>query len=96
MARYIQTGLSVTYAQRERIRALALARGVTQTDIVRHLIDIALPFAEGGHGLDYARLLTILEFASLALDALIQRHAPEEADRLLDLAVAHAKTYHAA
>ena len=96
MARYIQTGLSVTHAQHERIKALANARGITQTDIVRHLIDIALPFAESGHGLDYARLLTILEFASLALDTLIQRHAPDDADRLLDLAVAHARKYHAA
>jgi predicted urease superfamily metal-dependent hydrolase len=96
MARFIQTGLSVTHAQNERIKALAERRGITQADVVRHLIDIALPFAEGGHGLDYARLLTILEFTSLALDTLIQKHAPEEADRLLDLAVEHAKKYHAA
>lgn len=96
MARFIQTGLSVTHAQNERIKALAERRGITQTDLVRHLIDIALPFAEGGHGLDYARLLTILEFTSLALDTLIQKHVPEEADRLLDLAVEHAKKYHAA
>jgi hypothetical protein len=96
MARFIQTGLSVTHAQNERIKVLAERRGITQTDLVRHLIDIALPFAEGGHGLDYARLLTILEFTSLALDTLIQKHAPEEADRLLDLAVEHAKKYHAA
>jgi len=96
MARFIQTGLSVTYAQNERIKVLAERRGITQTDLVRHLIDIALPFADGGHGLDYARLLTILEFTSLALDTLIQKHAPEEADRLLDLAVEHAKKYHAA
>ena len=96
MARFIQTGLSVTHAQNERIKVLAERRGITQTDLVRHLIDIALPFAEGGHGLDYARLLTILEFTSLALDTLIQKQAPEEADRLLDLAVEHAKKYHAA
>jgi hypothetical protein len=55
-----------------------------------------LPFAERGHGLDFARLITMLEFNTLALDTLVQRAAPEEADRLLDLAIEHAKKYHAA
>jgi hypothetical protein len=96
MARLIQTGLSISSAQHRRIKALAERQGVTGADVVRHLIDIALPFAEGAHGLDYARLLTILEFASLALDTLIHKHAPEDSDRLLDLAVEHAKKYHAA
>jgi hypothetical protein len=40
---------------------------------------------------DFARLITMLEFNTLALDTLVQRAAPEEADRLLDLAIEHAK-----
>jgi hypothetical protein len=96
MVRYIQTGLSLRPAQHERIKALAERRGLTYADMIRHLLDIAVPFAEGGHGLDYARLLTILEFTSLALDTLVQKLSPEDADRLLDLAVNHARTYHAA
>jgi hypothetical protein len=35
--------------------------------------------------------VTILEFSSLALDTLVQKAAPEDADRLLDLAIEHAK-----
>jgi hypothetical protein len=96
MARFIQTGLSVTPIQFDRIKALAERRGLPPTDVVRQLIDVALPFAEHGHGIDFGRLLTILEFTSLALDTLVTKLAPEDSDRLLDLAVEHAKTYHAA
>jgi len=96
MARLVQTGLSISSPQYQRIKVLAEQQGVTVADVVRHLIDVALPFAEGRHGLDYARLLTILEFTSLALDTLIHKHAPDDSDRLLDLAVDHARKYHAA
>jgi hypothetical protein len=37
----------------------------------------------------------MLEFNTLALDTLVQKAAPEE-DRLLDLAIEHAQTYHGA
>jgi hypothetical protein len=40
--------------------------------------------------------VAIIEFSSLALDTLVQKAAPEDADRLLDLAIEHAKKYHAA
>jgi hypothetical protein len=95
MAQYIQTGVSLTLGQHERIRALTDRDGVTYTETIRTLVNIALPFAEGGHGVNYARLVTILEFTSLALDTLITKHAPEEADRLLDLAVEHLRKFHA-
>jgi hypothetical protein len=96
MADYIQIGVSMTTRQAERIQALADKQGTSISETIRNLLNIALPFAEGGRGLDFARLLTILEFSSLALDTLVQRAAPEEADRLLDLAIEHAKKYHAA
>lgn len=96
MTRLVQTGLSLSPIQKDRIKALAERRGVTHADIARQLIDIALPLAESGQGLNIARLVIILEFASLALDKLMQRQVPEEADRLLDLAIEHARKYHAA
>jgi hypothetical protein len=63
---------------------------------VRSMIDFALPLFELGQKIDFARLVTMLEFNTLALDTLVQRAAPEEADRLLDLAIEHAQTYHGA
>lgn len=96
MTRLVQTGLSLSPIQKDRIKALAERRGVTHADIARQLIDIALPLAESSQGINIARLVIILEFASLALDKLMQRHVPEEADRLLDLAIEHARKYHAA
>jgi hypothetical protein len=77
--------------QAERIQALAEKQGTSFSETIRNLVNIALPFAERGYGLDFARLVTILEFSSLALDTLVQKAAPEEADRLLDLAIEHAK-----
>jgi hypothetical protein len=96
MARLVQCGLSISPSQLQRIKALAEQQGTRQADVVRRLIDIALPFAEGAQGIDYGRLITILEFTSLALDTLVQHLAPQEADRLLDLAIAHGRKYHAA
>jgi hypothetical protein len=96
MARFVQCGLSIAPAQHQRIKRLAAERGKHQADMIRHLIDLALPLAEAGHGLDLPRLVTILEFTSLALDTLVQRASPGDADRLLDLAIEHAKTYHGA
>lgn len=96
MADYIQNGVSLTTRQAERIQALAEKQGTSISETIRNLVNIALPFAERGHGLDFARLVTILEFSSLALDTLVQKAAPEDADRLLDLAIEHAKKYHAA
>ncbi len=96
MADYIQNGVSLTTRQAERIQALAEQQGTSISETIRNLVNIALPFAERGHGLDFARLVTILEFSSLALDTLVQKAAPEDADRLLDLAIEHAKKYHAA
>jgi hypothetical protein len=55
-----------------------------------------LPLFELGQKIDFARLITMLEFNTLALDTLVQKAAPEEADRLLDLAIEHAQTYHGA
>jgi hypothetical protein len=49
-----------------------------------------------GQKVDFARLITMLEFNTLALDTLVQKAAPEEADRLLDLAIEHAQKYHGA
>lgn len=96
MADYIQNGVSLTTRQAERIQALAEKQGTSISETIRNLVNIALPFAERGHGLDFARLVTILEFSSLALDTLVQKAAPEDADRLLDLAIEHTKKYHAA
>ena len=96
MSRLVQCGLSISPSQYQRIKSLAQRQHKRQADVVRGLIDIALPLAERGHSIDYARLITIFEFTSLALDTLVQRAAPEEADRLLDDAISHAKKYHAA
>ena len=60
------------------------------------MIDFSLPLFELGQKVDFARLITMLEFNTLALDTLVQKAAPEDADRLLDLAIEHAKKYHAA
>lgn len=96
MADYIQNGVSLTTRQAERIQALAEKQGTSFSETIRNLINIALPFAERGSGVDFARLVAIIEFSSLALDTLVQKAAPEDADRLLDLAIEHAKKYHAA
>lgn len=95
MKRLIQRGLSISLLQSQRIKVLADRQGVAQSDVVRQLIDIALPFAESGQGIDYARLITLIEFSSLALDTLIHRLSPTDADRLLERAIANARTYHA-
>jgi hypothetical protein len=60
------------------------------------MIDFAFSLFESSQKIDFARLITMLEFNTLALDTLVQRAAPEDADRLLDLAIEHAQTYHAA
>jgi hypothetical protein len=57
---------------------------------------LCLAAFELGQKIDFARLVTMLEFNTLALDTLVQRAAPEEADRLLDLAIEHAQKYHGA
>lgn len=96
MADYVQIGVSMTTSQAEHIRALAERQGTSISETIRNLLNIALPFAENGHRLNFARVLTILEFSSLALDTLIAKLAPEDSDRLLDLAVEHLKKFHAA
>lgn len=92
----VQCGLSVSRAVDDRLKAIAERDGSTRAEVARRLIDIALPFVEGGLGLDFARLVTILEFCSLTQDCIMQKVAPEEADRLLALALTNAKKYHAA
>jgi len=96
MARLIQFGLSITRAQDDRLKAIAERDGSSRAEVARRLIEIALPFVDGGLGIDFARLVTILEFCSLAQDCIMQKVAPEEADRLLALAITNAKKYHAA
>ena len=95
MERLVQCGLSISPSQYQRIKALAKQQRKPQAFVVRGLIDIALPFAENGHRINFARILTILEFTSLALDTVIAKLAPEDSDRLLDLAVDHLKKFHA-
>jgi len=75
MTRLVQTGLSLSPIQKDRIKALAERRGVANADIARQLIDIALPLAESGQGINIARLVIILEFASLAIEHARKYHA---------------------
>ena len=95
MADYVQIGVSLNPLQVERLQALGEKQGTSFSETIRNVLNIALPFAENGHRLDFARILTIVEFTSLALDTLITVHAPEESDRLLDLAVENLRTFHA-
>jgi hypothetical protein len=75
MADYIQNGVSLTTRQAERIQALAEKQGTSfRDDPQPH--QHRLPFAERGSGVDFARLVTILEFSSLALDTLVRRPHP--------------------
>jgi hypothetical protein len=74
---------------------LAQQHGRRQSECIRSMIDFALPLFER-QKVDFARLITMLEFNTLALDTLVQKAAPEEADRLLDLAIEHAQKYHGA
>lgn len=55
---------------------------------------MALPFAEQGSGIDFVRLVTILEYCVLATDALLLKLVPEDWDRLLDQAMENAEKYH--
>ncbi|NBC37256.1 hypothetical protein EOE18_10745 [Novosphingobium umbonatum] len=96
MTKLIQCGLSVSPPQYERIKRLAQQHGRRQSECIRSMIDFALPLFELGQKVDFARLITMLEFNTLALDTLVQKAAPDEADRLLDLAIEHAQTYHGA
>lgn len=96
MTKLIQCGLSVSPPQYERIKRLAQQHGRRQSECIRSMIDFALPLFELGQKVDFARLVTMLEFNTLALDTLVQKAVPEEADRLLDLAIEHAQTYHGA
>jgi hypothetical protein len=96
MAQYIQTGISLTRSQDQQIRALAEKLGLTYAETVRCLVSAALPFVQDRHAINYGRLITIIEFASLALDAMAQKLSPEIADRLLDVAIDNARKYHAA
>jgi len=54
-----------------------------------------LPFAENGHALNFGRIVTIVEFASVALDNLVQKMLPEASDHLLVEAAKNARKYHA-
>lgn len=96
MADYLPIGVSMTARQAERLQALAEKQGTSISETTRNLINIALPFAERGHGIDFVRLITMIEFNTLVLDALLQKSSPEDADRLLELAIEYAKKYHAA
>jgi hypothetical protein len=95
MKRRVQRGLSVSPDQNQRIKALAVRQQISEAAVVRKLIDAALPFAETGQAIDHGRLITLLEFASLALDTLIHRLSPADAEPLLERAIANARTYHA-
>jgi molecular chaperone DnaK (HSP70) len=96
MADYIPIGVSMTARQAERLQALAEKQGTSISETTRNLINIALPFAEHGHGIDFVRLITMIELNTLVLDTLLQKASPEDADRLLDLAIEYTKKYHAA
>lgn len=95
MPRLIQRNIYLTPPQQQRIEALAVKQGLAQADLIRKLIDIALPFAETGEGVDFGRLVTLIEFTSLALDVLIHRVSPADADPLLERALQYARQYHA-
>ncbi len=95
MSRLIQRNIYLTPAQHQRIEALAAKEGLPQADLIRKLIDIALPFAETGEGVNFGRLVTLVEFSSLALDTLIHRLSPADADPLLERAIQFARQYHA-
>jgi hypothetical protein len=95
MKRRVQRGLSVSPEQNLRIKALSQRQQISEAAVVRKLIDAALPFAESGHAIDHARLITLIEFTSLALDTLINRLSPADAEPLLQRAIANARTYHA-
>lgn len=95
MAQYVQTGVSLTQSQDQRIRALADKLGITYSETIRNLVSTALPFAENGHSLNFGRIVTIVEFASVALDHLVQKMLPESSDLLLVEATKNARKYHA-
>lgn len=96
MADYIPIGVSMTARQAERLQALAEKQGTSISETTRNLINIALPFAERSHGIDFVRLITMIELNTLVLDTLLQKASPEDADRLLDLAIEYTKKYHGA
>lgn len=96
MADYIPIGVSMTARQAERLQALAEKQGTSISETTRNLINIALPFAEHGNGIDFVRLITMIELNTLVLDTLLQKASPEDADRLLDLAIEYTKKYHGA
>ncbi|KUR75320.1 hypothetical protein [Novosphingobium sp. Fuku2-ISO-50] len=95
MKRRVQRGLSVSPEQNQRIKALSERHQISEAAVVRQLIDAALPFAESGQAIDHARLVTLIEYASLALDTLVHRLSPADAEPLLERAIANARTYHA-
>ncbi len=95
MAHYVQTGVSLTRSQDQSIRALADKLGMTYSETIRNLVSTALPFAENGHSLNFGRIVTIVEFASVALDHLVQKMMPEASDHLLAEAIKNARQFHA-
>ena len=72
MTKLIQCGLSVSPPQYERIKRLAHRHGRRQSECIRMMIDFSLPLFELGQKVDFARLITMLEFNTLALDTLVQ------------------------
>jgi len=95
MAQYVQTGISLTRSQDQSVRALADKLGLTYSETIRHLVSTALPFAENGHALNFGRIVTIVEYASVALDHLVQKMLPEASAHLLAEAIKNARQFHA-
>jgi hypothetical protein len=96
MTNFIHLGVTLSRPQVERIQALATRQGVSRAVVIRNLVDTALPFAEHGHGIDYIRLLSIFEYSILALDTLVKKLSPEQADHIIDLATSRVRQHHGA
>ena len=89
-------GIGVALAP-EAIKSLeefAEANGITRAEAIRTSVSIGLPMLKLGIRINADRALTILEHTQLALSLLVERHSPEDADELVDMAVRNMRKHH--
>jgi len=89
-------GFSVPVPVFERVQALAERDGISPTAVIRQLVQLALPLAEMGHGIDITRLIVLAEKFDLQLDTLLAKLAPEEVKDLHVVAQRRAAKHHGA
>ena len=96
MKKVTSIGVGFNPALLERVDALAQRQGFSRASVIRQLIEMALPLAERGQGIDIPRLILTAEFLNLGLQELLEKISPGQIEELVNEAMQRAREHHGA